>query len=512
MSEIGEDLRQLIARLPLAAAINKLDELQTVVFLNEQFVRTFGYTLEDIPTVRDWGLLAYPDESYRHHVFTAWDAAVREARIKSGKVEAMEFRVVCKDGCVRDVVFGAAVVAGHLLVTLIDVSERRRAEETLRDVQAKLDRTAFALTENIPIGTYTMVQPPAGGMASFEFLSRRFLDICGLTADEARGDPYKAFTIIHPEDYDEWVRKNAEVFAAKVPFSGECRIIVDGTVRHIRAESTPRRLADGSTVWEGVLIDITREVKAESALAAAREQERRQEQLHRSRLEKKLQTSLSAALAAHEIKQPLSRILIETQLAIERLQGNVPDPDHMREYLENMLAESQHVVDMVGRMKAILRNADSKHGVIDLTEVVASAILYSRPSLLQHAVTLQHVGLDRPARIRGDCVQLQTAVINLIRNAVEAVADQDAARREAVVTLCVDTNKAEIIVGDGGPGMPEDVIANLPFVTSKPDGTGLGLYLVRTCMENHGGTMSIGRSPLGGTEVRLTLPLEGDVA
>lgn len=506
---VSQELRELVERLPVAAVLAAFDAAASIVLVNEPFVRTFGYTLDDIPTVGDWARTAYPDETYRRETFAAWDAAVAQARAETGRVEAMEFRVTCHDGTVRDVVFSAVVTGDFLLVTLIDVSERRRAEANLAEMRAALERTAYELTENIPVGTYTMVQPPDGGIGHFEFMSERFLEICGLDAEEARRDPFKAFACVHPEDYDVWVRKNAEVFANTLPFFGECRVVVAGQVRWITAESAPRGLPDGSTVWEGVLIDITRQKQAEAALAEAREDERRREEAQRRDLEGKLRTSLAAAATAHEIKQPLARILLETQAAIERLRRAPLRQARMEDYLEDMLAESRHVVDMLGRMKALLRNVQSDHGPVELAEVVASAVLFSRPLLAQHGITLREEGLDRSVQIHGDGVQLQTAVINLIRNAVEALAGLSAERRAIDVELVADGDRVTIVVGDAGPGMSPEQIAAAPFVTSKPDGTGLGLYLVRTCMENHGGMMDVGRSKLGGAEVRLSFPPTG---
>lgn len=122
--------------------------------------------------------------------------------------------------------------------------------------------TALAITEAIPVGTYTMVLPPAGGMASFAFMSDRFLEICGLQREEAATDAVAVFACVHPDDHEAWVRLNAETFAHKRPFQGQCRLLVNGEVRWVSAESVPRQLADGSTVWEGVLIDITRQQEA----------------------------------------------------------------------------------------------------------------------------------------------------------------------------------------------------------------------------------------------------------
>ena len=257
----------------------------------------------------------------------------------------------------------------------------------------------------------------------------------------------------------------------------------------------------------GVNFDITAQVQAEAEVAQARELERQREEAHRRDLERKLKTSLTAAASAHEINQPLARILLETQSAIERLHGQMLGADDTQAYLEQMLTESQHVVDMIGRMKALLRNARSEYQPFHVADVVSGAVLYLKTLILDHAITVHETGLDDRVQIDGDGPQLKTAVVNLIRNAVEAIAAQPAGRRELTIELAYADGVVEIVVGDSGPGMSPERIAALPFETTKPDGTGLGLYLVRTCVENHGGSMAVGRSPLGGAEIRLRLPL-----
>jgi diguanylate cyclase (GGDEF)-like protein/PAS domain S-box-containing protein len=117
-----------------------------------------------------------------------------------------------------------------------------------------------------------MVLEPGAEMARFSFMSRRFLELAGLAREDAECDTMRAFACVHPDDFDDWVRLNAEAFAAKRPFFGQTRIIVKGEVRWISAESIPRDLPDGTTVWEGVLIDVTLRVQAEQALKRAREE------------------------------------------------------------------------------------------------------------------------------------------------------------------------------------------------------------------------------------------------
>lgn len=106
--------------------------------------------------------------------------------------------------------------------------------------------------------------------------------------------------------------------------------------------------------------------------------------------------------------------------------------------------------------------------------------------------------------------------MNLLANAADAVADRPPGRRlvRVEVRSCVAAAAglpptAELVVGDAGPGIPADVLAKVPLHTTKPQGTGLGLFVVRTTAENHGGTVAFGRSPLSGAEVRVCPPCRG---
>ena len=370
----ARSLGDALHELPVAVAVQRLDEAGSIVCLNEAFTRLFGYTLADIPAVSAWALRAYPDPDYRREVFEVWDAAVDRARRERGRVETMEFRVACRDGAVRDVLIGAAV-----------------ADDTL-------------------------------------FIS---------------------------------------------------------------------------------LTDITRQKQAEQELAAERRQERLREEARRLDREQKLTMSLAAAATVHEIKQPLARILLETQLAIERMRDRSPSSSDMLGHLEDMLAESQHAVEMINRMKTLLRTAEPERRPVDVAEVVMSAILFTRKLVSDHQVVLEPSGLEQAVRVEGDGVQLQAAIINLIRNAVEAIVQSAADRREILIAVRTHDQTVEITVGDSGPGMSPKAIASPLPPTTKPDGMGLGLFLVRTCVENHGGSMTVGRSPLGGAEVRLRLPRNG---
>ncbi|MBU3664753.1 MAG: PAS domain S-box protein [Chthoniobacterales bacterium] len=617
-----QQLQRVLDNLPIAVAATTLDSPAAMTFINEQFTRTFGYTLEDVPTVAAWAEKAYPDPDYRREVFRDWDEAVFRAIKTRGSVESMEFEVACKDGTKRAIIFRAVVLDDRLLTSMTDVTDQKKAERALRALREKVERTAYELTENIPVGTYTMVQPPGGGMAYFSFMSTRFLELTGLDREAARDNPMNAFACVHPDDQEEWVRKNAYVFEHKLPFNEECRIFVKGKTRWITAESKPRDLPDGSVVWEGVLTDITDRKLAEQKLAESEARLRKildnipvplaintpdrngritflnkafvetfgynlddiptvdhwallaypdagyrkntfefwgaavekaartrgtiepmefrvcckkgesrdvlinavamQDMLlvgfvditarkraeahareleagHRRDLETKLRTSLEAAAVAHEINQPLSVILFQSKLALE-------NEEDAREAVARIADEAQRVVATIDKMKTLLRNVQTDHRRVDLASVVRSALLYNKGMLARHAIDVHTSGLRETCTIMGDDAQLQLALTNILRNSAEAIDESDAEKREISISLARRDGQAELCIGDSGPGWSGAEKEDTPLTTTKSGGTGIGLYVVRTAVQNHGGSIAFGRSSLGGAEVRLKFP------
>jgi PAS domain S-box-containing protein len=135
-------MRKMLQNIPVATGVSKLGPDPELLFLNAQFVRPFGYTLEDIPTVSEWAIRAYPDEHYRTACFEWWNAALARAIPEQGQVEPKEFRVACKDGTVRDVLISATVCEDLLLTTFVDITQHKGAQETLRESEERF-RLAF---------------------------------------------------------------------------------------------------------------------------------------------------------------------------------------------------------------------------------------------------------------------------------------------------------------------------------------------------------------------------------
>lgn len=125
-------MRRILDNIPTPVWALSMDPEGQFLFTNDQFVRTFGYVREDMPTVGDWERRAYPDAALRAVFAAWWQQAVAEAVRVKGEVESRELRITCKDGSVKDAIVSAASMEDMLLVSLLDITERRSTEERLR--------------------------------------------------------------------------------------------------------------------------------------------------------------------------------------------------------------------------------------------------------------------------------------------------------------------------------------------------------------------------------------------
>jgi signal transduction histidine kinase len=247
------------------------------------------------------------------------------------------------------------------------------------------------------------------------------------------------------------------------------------------------------TRLERMVADRTRE------LAEARRQEKQTEEKQRAVLEQKLKTSLAASAVAHEINQPLSRLLLKCRLEADR---GAADGG----FIEAVVGDAERVVTTIEKMKVLLRNVETRHEPVDLGQVVTSTLHQVKRLAAMHGVELRRTGPELGCVIEGDDVQLQFAVSNLLRNAIEAIASGGGARREIEIAVNDGGQEAQLVVGDSGPGWPGGTLDETLLASRKPSGTGIGLFVVRTAVENHRGRVTVGRSPLGGAEFRITLP------
>jgi signal transduction histidine kinase len=244
-------------------------------------------------------------------------------------------------------------------------------------------------------------------------------------------------------------------------------------------------------------------------LVTAREHEKQIEEEARITLAKKLRSSLSAAAIAHEINQPLSRILLRCRLG-QRENSNGAGESSGEFGLAAFAADAEQVVTTIEKMNVLLRNVQTTHTEIDLTQVVRSSLFQVKQLLDKHDTTVRTTLPFGSCTIEGDDVQLQLAIVNLLKNSIEAIATGGGPRREIDVNVEDRPDAVIVEVSDSGPGWPGGTIEAALLATTKTSGAGVGLFVVSTAVENHRGTVEIGDSPLGGAVFRLTFPRSKD--
>jgi signal transduction histidine kinase len=221
---------------------------------------------------------------------------------------------------------------------------------------------------------------------------------------------------------------------------------------------------------------------------------------------------LSASLA-HELKQPLTAILSNAQAARRYLAQPVPNHDEIRQALGDIIDDDNRAVDLIGRMRSLLKKDAFEPVSVDVNAVVSDVARLVANAARMKQVTF-HVALAPSLPpVRGDRIQLQQVVLNLAINAVEASAASSG--RPAVVrigTSAGSNHHVEVAVSDNGPGIAAADLQKIfePFFTTKTDGLGMGLSISRSIVEAHGGRIWADASPEGAT-VRVALPA-GDTA
>jgi PAS domain S-box-containing protein len=395
------------------------------------------------------------------------------------------------------------VTATPLTLLAVLIEEERRSKEALRVSKDRMGLAAEAA--NLTIWGWDV-------SGSDGWMVERGRSLFGFTdnaADDAV-DGSASLDRVHPEDRAARERAIKRALETRGKYEMEYRVLQpDGAIRWISARGRCVEADDGDGLkLFGVSMDITARKQAEAVAA----QEREQLQQKRVALEHVSRVATLGELTStltHELKQPLTAIAINSSFGLRLLDSNQPDMKEIRETLTEISEVTRRAGDMIEGMRGMLKRDTTGFTTIDLNHLIrlVERIVYG--DAVQHGVV---VDVDLPPGtlpIRGDSVQLQQVMMNLMLNAFSAMSESErGARRLVVWARPMDGSGAQIEVQDSGTGIPAEKLESIfdPFNTSKPDGLGMGLSICRSIVERHGGKMWASNNAGGGATFSIRLP------
>jgi PAS domain S-box-containing protein len=462
------NLKLIIDTIPALAWSARPDG--TADFFNQHYLEFVGFSADE---AKGWGWTAavHPDDlsgltAIWQQVLTAQQRGEAEARLRrhDGEYRWFLFRV----DPLRDET--GEIVKWYGVNT--DIEDRKRAEAELRraynsfaDAQ-RLGKTGSFITDLL-----------ADEHNWSDEACRIFEFVPGTVTTQAIRER------VHPDDLSKYRATFAQAMAgADVAF--EFRIVTPSGVKHVRGLAHIIDRLGGRPIYIGALHDVTESRVAEEALNKARSD--------LARVSSMTTLSTLTASIAHEVNQPLSGIITNAGTCLRMLDANPPNLDGARETVRRTIRDGNRASEVVTRLRALFQKKELTLDRLDLNDATREVIALSAGELRRSRVSVESELADDLPEITGDRIQLQQVILNLIRNASDAMAGVDDRRRHLLIkTAREDDDRVRVSVRDAGAGFDRQNMDKLfdAFYTTKSDGMGIGLSVSRSIVERHHGRL-----------------------
>ncbi|MES2536530.1 MAG: ATP-binding protein [Pseudomonadota bacterium] len=211
---------------------------------------------------------------------------------------------------------------------------------------------------------------------------------------------------------------------------------------------------------------------------------------------------------AHEINQPLAAILSYNQACIRMLKSETPDIVEIVRAMTLAAEQAKRAGVIIKGLRSFVKKQPGRMMAVDLNEVIANALILIEHGLRDHQIVI-HTRFQQPLpAVRADSIQLEQVVLNLIRNAIDAMNEMPFSERQITLSTFAAENTVSVEIMDQGPGVQTDSLPQVfnPFFTTKADGMGLGLTISHSIIDGFGGTISVRNAPQRGAISSFTLP------
>ena len=239
----------------------------------------------------------------------------------------------------------------------------------------------------------------------------------------------------------------------------------------------------------------------------AAERESRQHLLEVAKMDRAMTVSAMSASIAHELNQPLGAILNNAEAAEMLLCANLPDLDQLKEILADIRRDDSRAAEIIKRLRALLKHGDLEAKEIDLAEVMNDTIRLIEHQAAEQGVVLKVRSMPDNLWVRADRVHIQQVILNVAMNAMDAMQSLPPSARKLELYVNRRNGDVTVSIKDTGTGIQEDKLASIfePFVTTKKQGTGIGLSIARTIINTYGGKIWAENEAGGGAIFHFTL-------
>jgi len=402
--------------------------------------------------------------------------------------------------------FLAAFILSALAIAIVS-SARKRAESVVRNARDQLEakvreRTAELQRSNLEIQErerqlrmLTEAIPQqiwrADTSGRIEYCNQYLRDYVGASAESLLRESF--LSILHDEDAPLFRRGWESALMAGRRFEAEARVRgADGRYRWFLVRSLPHRSEDGQIArWYGIHIDIEERHSLQQRLLSAHED--------LSRFSRTMSLAQMAASIAHELNQPLTALASHASACRRWLQAEPANVSRAATAAEVIVQETTRAANVVRRVRSLFSKSDYVRESTDLNSLIVDLAGLLRDDAIRRSVSIK-LGLaeDLP-KLQIDPVQIQQVLLNLAINGMEAMTGIDGPRLLEITTKALGTEEIAASVKDRGPGFSETVKTSMfdPFVTTKPEGTGMGLAICRSIIEEHDGRIWAEQSEQG---------------
>lgn len=429
-------------------------------------------------------------------------------RALQGEELNVEHRFVLADGTVKFIHARGRLILDEVLSprayigTIVDVTETRLAEDRIRSSLADAQHAQALLAEAqklTHVGSYR-IGPSTGEVV----WSEETYNIYGF-------DPSIPLTSkairerVHPGDREMVAAVFDKGIRDRQPWEIEHRLLMpDGSIRYVHCVTRVETNPEEEPEVFGAIIDITERVKSEEALQKAQADIVRMNRL----------TAMGAVTVsiAHEMNQPLMAIVTNAATCLSWLDRDVPDVVEAKMAAERLVEEGKRAGDVLLNVRSMARNSRPSMEMVDIAEVVSHVLTMLRSEFrIRQIDVFVSVSPHIPA-VRGDKVQLQQVLLNLMLNAAEAIGANDGTRR--IDLLAEDDGSRSVVVRVEDTGVGIDPIAAErifeAFFSTKQQGTGMGLAISKSIIGAHSGTLSARPRAGGGAVFEFSIPFAGE--